>query len=106
MADITDMPLTHDGLKMFNRAVCVAAAAHAQVKQFRADGVTPYINHPLRVAHNISLAMKPTDDHYARILCAAVLHDTLEDTKYTVDEMLAEFGPFITNIVIEVTSDK
>lgn len=107
MADIINLPpLTHDGLKMYTRAVSVAAAAHARVKQFRADGETPYINHPIRVARNVSMAMGPTDDHYAEILCAAVLHDTIEDTEYMAKDMLEEFGPFITRTVLEVTSDK
>ncbi len=40
------------------------------------------------------------------ILCAAVLHDTVEDTDTSKAELVATFGPVIAAIVIEVTDDK
>ena len=40
------------------------------------------------------------------ILCAAILHDTIEDTQTTADELTTLFGPQITAIVLEVTDDK
>jgi guanosine-3',5'-bis(diphosphate) 3'-pyrophosphohydrolase len=40
------------------------------------------------------------------ILQAAVLHDTIEDTKTTAEELRAQFGAEVTSIVLEVTDDK
>jgi len=40
------------------------------------------------------------------VLCAAVLHDTVEDTETTADELETHFGPAITGVVLEVTDDK
>jgi len=42
----------------------------------------------------------------ATVLCAAVLHDTIEDTKTTADEIQALFGPKVAAVVLEVTDDK
>ena len=64
---------------------------------------TPYINHPVAVAHLLS--------HYAgiqdaNIIVAALLHDTVEDTDTTVDDIEELFGREVRDIVIEVTDDK
>ena len=40
------------------------------------------------------------------VLCAAVLHDTIEDTETSSAELAAIFGPQVTAIVLEVTDDK
>ena len=40
------------------------------------------------------------------VLCAAILHDTIEDTKTTADELRKHFGEKITSIVLEVSDDK
>lgn len=42
----------------------------------------------------------------ADILAAAILHDTVEDTKTTHDELVGEFGVTIADLVAEVTDDK
>jgi len=39
-------------------------------------------------------------------IAAAILHDTIEDTETTYDELLARFGPAVASIVAEVTDDK
>ncbi len=63
----------------------------------------PYINHPLEVA-NILAAIGGVDD--AEILAAAILHDTIEDTETTADEITGLFGERVCAIVLEVTDDK
>ena len=79
-------------------------AADKHRGQSRKDAAnTPYINHPVAVAHLLS--------HYAAILdanviVAALLHDTVEDTDTTVDDIEELFGKEIRDIVIEVTDDK
>lgn len=40
------------------------------------------------------------------MLCAALLHDTIEDTETTAEELRGQFGDAITSIVLEVTDDK
>jgi hypothetical protein len=40
------------------------------------------------------------------VLCAALLHDTIEDTTTTAEELTAAFGQSITDVVLEVTDDK
>ena len=40
------------------------------------------------------------------VLCAAVLHDTIEDTETTPEELTAVFGPQVTTTVLDVTDDK
>ncbi|CAF4491637.1 unnamed protein product, partial [Rotaria magnacalcarata] len=53
---------------------------------------TPYINHPIGVAHILSNEAGVNDFD---ILAAALLHDTIEDTQTTFDELQQEFGPRI-----------
>jgi guanosine-3',5'-bis(diphosphate) 3'-pyrophosphohydrolase len=79
-------------------------AAHKHRRQ-RRKGRTkrPYIGHCIEVARLIA-DVGQVDD--ANILAAAILHDTLEDTKTTHDELRQEFGPVIDDLVSEVTDDK
>lgn len=64
---------------------------------------TPYINHPLSVAELLARVGGVTD---AVVLMAAVLHDTVEDTKTSFDEIEARFGKAVRDVVAEVTDDK
>lgn len=80
-----------------------AYAAHQHRDQRRKDAeASPYINHPLAVA-NI-LADAGVRDQC--VLAAALLHDTIEDTTTTADELRVTFGEEIAGIVLEVTDDK
>jgi len=58
----------------------------------------PFIVHPIVVSGIVS---QHTDDE--DVVTAALLHDTLEDTKYTKDEMESEFGEKVASIVLGVT---
>ncbi len=64
---------------------------------------TPYINHPIAVANILLNEAGVTDEH---VLVAALLHDTVEDTKTTFEEIEQHFGQIIRGIVSEVTDDK
>ncbi|XP_050395887.1 guanosine-3',5'-bis(diphosphate) 3'-pyrophosphohydrolase MESH1 [Patella vulgata] len=64
---------------------------------------TPYINHPIGVAYILSEEAGITD---LNILQAALLHDTIEDTDTTLDELKKEFGEEVAAIVAEVSDDK
>jgi len=63
---------------------------------------SPYINHPIAVAHLLSVHAITDGD----VIAAAILHDTIEDTATTRDEIAARFGESIAAIVVEVTDDK
>ncbi|MBS1990550.1 MAG: bifunctional (p)ppGpp synthetase/guanosine-3',5'-bis(diphosphate) 3'-pyrophosphohydrolase [Cyanobacteria bacterium SZAS LIN-2] len=61
---------------------------------------TPYINHPIEVAERIW----NVGGHYdINVVCAALLHDTVEDTDTTIEEISENFGPEIAQLVGEVT---
>jgi len=82
-------------LEIIRRAFALAEEAHAGV--FRRSG-EPYIQHPLAVA--TILASMRID---AAGIAAALLHDVVEDTKYTLEDIRERFGPVIANIVDGVT---
>ncbi len=63
----------------------------------------PYINHPLEVA-NLLVNVGKVEDYDT--LIAAVLHDTVEDTDATREEIAERFGEKVASIVMEVTDDK
>ncbi|KAM4596433.1 guanosine-3',5'-bis(diphosphate) 3'-pyrophosphohydrolase MESH1 [Fundulus diaphanus] len=79
-----------------------AAEKHRKQRRKDAEG-TPYINHPIGVARILSYEGGVTD---IEVLQAALLHDTVEDTDTTPEELEAKFGPTVARIVQEVTDDK
>jgi len=82
----------------------LAFAADKHRTQRRKDPeASPYINHPIALARVLSVEGRVRD---VKVLAAAVLHDTLEDTKTTYEELHERFGPVIAGIVREVTDDK
>jgi GTP diphosphokinase / guanosine-3',5'-bis(diphosphate) 3'-diphosphatase len=83
-------------------ASAFAALKHRDQRRKGAEA-SPYINHPIAVANVLANEAYVTDPV---ILAAALLHDTIEDTDTTADELTAEFGPGIAEIVLEVTDDK
>ena len=74
-----------------------ALGQRAHLGQFRKTG-EPYITHPLAVAK--ILAEYGLD---ADTLAAALLHDTVEDTEVTIEEVEAEFGPEVAGMIDGVT---
>jgi GTP pyrophosphokinase len=82
-------------LRVIELAYDVAAFHHRDQKRKSGD---PYITHPLAVA--TILAELGTDDE---TLCAALLHDTVEDTAYGLDELGRDFGESIALLVDGVT---
>jgi guanosine-3',5'-bis(diphosphate) 3'-pyrophosphohydrolase len=82
----------------------LAFAAHKHRDQRRKDaGASPYINHPIALADLLVNEAGITD---VEVLCAALLHDTLEDTDTRHEELVDAFGSRIARIVAEVTDDK
>ena len=82
---------SNDQIALVERAYAVAHEAHAS--QTRSSG-EPYITHPIAVAH-IVLDMQLD---YQSVM-SALLHDVLEDTKTSREELVKEFGDEVTSIV-------
>jgi guanosine-3',5'-bis(diphosphate) 3'-pyrophosphohydrolase len=86
---------------MILRAAAFAAERHREQRRKGADS-SPYINHPLALAN--LLAECGVDDPL--VIAAALLHDTVEDTATTHQELLDAFGADVAGVVAEVTDDK
>jgi GTP diphosphokinase / guanosine-3',5'-bis(diphosphate) 3'-diphosphatase len=89
-------------LRLIVKALEFAARKHRDQRRKGAEG-SPYINHPIALAYVLCNEGKITDP---RVIAAAILHDTLEDTDTEVAELVREFGAEITHIVLEVSDDK
>ena len=63
----------------------------------------PYINHLTEVAELVAVATRGED---IDLIMAAVLHDTIEDTATTMEELASTFGLRVAELVAEVTDDK
>ena len=79
-----------------------AAAKHRNQRRKDAEA-SPYINHPLQLAHVLATEGGVSD---LKTLMAAVLHDTVEDTETTYVELVERFGKKVADVVMEVTDDK
>ncbi len=105
MDTMTSNPKRPDGsatLKSFIDAVAFAAEKHRDQRR-KDHRSSPYINHPIAVAHVLAFEAGVTDE---AVLLAAVLHDTIEDTGTTTAELTECFGAGVAAIVVEVTDDK
>jgi GTP diphosphokinase / guanosine-3',5'-bis(diphosphate) 3'-diphosphatase len=83
-------------------ASAFAAHKHREQKRKGAEA-TPYINHPIAVANVLANEAGISD---ITTLAAALLHDTIEDTDTTAQEIDAAFGQQVATVVVEVTDDK
>ena len=96
--DVTAIPET----SLLLEALRFSAEKHRD--QRRKDrGASPYINHPIAVAHVLATAGGVND---ITTLLGAVLHDTLEDTDTTPRELEEKFGREVRVLVQELTDDK
>ena len=84
-----------DDISMIEKAYKIAAQAHKDQKRKSGE---PYIIHPLCVA--IILADLEMDKE---TIAAGLLHDVVEDTVMTLDELTKEFGPEVSFLVDGVT---
>ena len=83
----------------FEKAICFAVEAHQGMQRKRES--LPFIIHPLEVA---TICASVTSD--PEVLAAAVLHDTVEDTDTTIEQIQAAFGPRVAQLVASETEDK
>lgn len=92
----------NDAIGLILKAIRFSAEKHND--QRRKDSKSsPYINHPIQVAETLYSVGGVNDE---ALLAAAILHDTIEDTDATPDEIRREFGNEILGLVLEVTDDK
>ena len=89
-------------LKLLIKALAFATHKHRTGKR-KNVAKSPYINHPISVADILCNEANVTD---ISVICAALLHDTVEDTEATAEELTTEFGQQISDIVMDVTDDK
>ena len=89
------------GLGTFLRALAFAAQRHRDQRR-RDRHASPFVNHPIEVAALLAEVGGVSD---TTTLAAAVLHDVVEDTATTADEVASEFGAAVAYIVAEVTDD-
>jgi guanosine-3',5'-bis(diphosphate) 3'-pyrophosphohydrolase len=91
-----------DDVARLIKAADFAAFKHRRQRRKDAEA-SPYINHPLALARVLKLEAGVAE---VDVLVAAILHDTVEDTETTVEELEREFGHAVASIVAEVTDDK
>ena len=84
------------------KAIAFAADRHRGQRRKDAEA-SPYINHPIAVATVLAVEGEVSDEV---TLLAAALHDTVEDTQTTFEELEEHFGPEVAGLVRELTDDK
>ena len=83
-------------------AALFAAEKHAHQKR-KGVGGEPYVNHLIEVAGLVAASISEADTD---LVIAALLHDTIEDTATTREELIHHFGSDVAALVAEVTDDK
>src|SRR5262245_57806635 len=84
------------------RALHFAADKHRDQRR-KGEEASPYINHLIEVAELLAREGNVTD---LITLQAAILHDTLEDTQTTAEELDVMFSPEVRHLIEEMTDDK
>jgi guanosine-3',5'-bis(diphosphate) 3'-pyrophosphohydrolase len=93
--------MPNNDLALVLQALDFAARKHRDQRRKDAEA-SPYINHPIQLAAVLCRDGQVTDPV---VIAAAILHDTIEDTNTTLDELRREFGAEIAQVVMEVTDD-
>ena len=94
--------LDREAFSDFVRALAFASRKHSQQRR-KDEDASPYINHPIAL---VSILAVEAGIHDPDVLCAALLHDTIEDTETSVEELVEAFGGHVATLVQEVTDDK
>jgi (p)ppGpp synthase/HD superfamily hydrolase len=88
-------------LRLVSESADLAARRH-NGQQRKGRGSEPYINHLAEVANLLAAA---TDGADAELVAAAWLHDTIEDSETTPEELARKFSERVADLVVEVTDD-
>src|SRR5450759_4163480 len=86
----------------FVKALAFASRKHSQQRRKDADA-SPYINLPIALVSILAVEARINDRD---TLCAALLHNTIEDTDTSVEELVEAFGGPVASLVQEVTDNK
>ncbi|SRR5579871_5250917 len=89
------------GIRLVSEAAELAAHRHNGMAR-KGRGGEPYINHLAEVANLLATATDGTD---AELVAAAWLHDTIEDTETTREELMQRFSERVASLVVECTDD-
>jgi guanosine-3',5'-bis(diphosphate) 3'-pyrophosphohydrolase len=79
------------------------AAEHHTGQKRKGEAGEPYINHLIEVAELVAASADELD---VNLVMAAFLHDTVEDTDVTREQLEQRFGNDVASLVMEVTDDK
>lgn len=96
------MTENQNDLALIFKALEFASIKHRDQRRKDADA-SPYINHPIALVKVLTVEGGVTD---VNTICGAILHDTIEDTETTAEELKVNFGEIISKIVQEVTDNK
>jgi GTP diphosphokinase / guanosine-3',5'-bis(diphosphate) 3'-diphosphatase len=91
-----------NGLVLVSEAANFAAERHKDQRR-KGKGQVPYVNHLAEVARLLTVVTQGAD---AELVAAGWLHDTVEDTATSHDELASTFGGDVASLVMEVTDDK
>ena len=89
-------------ISLFLKAIKFSAEKHRNQRR-KDERASPYINHPIEVAN---VLWTIGDIYDLTTIVGALLHDTIEDTNTTHEEILSNFGEDILALILEVTDDK
>ena len=87
---------------LITRALRFAAERHSSQRR-KGQAKEPYVNHLAEVSELVADATEGKD---VNLIAAALLHDTIEDTETSSDELVATFNNDIAQLVADVTDDK
>ena len=90
--------------KFINKVKTASKFAEDAHKDQKRKGGDPYFIHPDAVAKIVHEVKK--SDHIAHLIAAAYLHDVVEDTDYSIEQIRHVFGEIVGGLVDELTSDK
>lgn len=108
MSQRFDSATSEKGLKMtskyFLTKKAIAFSIEKHKGQFRKESNLPYIVHPISV---FSIVKKYKESkNIDEILASSILHDIIEDTTVSYEELKEIFGKMVADIVLELTNDK
>ena len=97
-----DNTYTSKDISIILRAMYFASHKHKNQRR-KGEDQEPYINHPVEVANMLWHVGGVRD---VNTIVAAILHDTVEDTDTTIEEIEKNFGQIVARIVEQITDDK
>ncbi|HZS09086.1 MAG TPA: HD domain-containing protein [Blastocatellia bacterium] len=96
------MTFNENDIALILKAVRFSADKHRNQRRKGSEDL-PYVNHPIEVAETLWRVGRVRD---INVIVAAILHDTIEDTDTTPEEIEAAFGSEVLSLVREVSDDK